>query len=335
MITKTGRRINPATEPVIGYADTLFAYIYTHHTVRQALAFIRTEQIRTHINYFYVLDENGVLKGVVPTRKLLTSPDDKPVAELMVKSVVRLTEHSTVLNALEAFAIHRFLALPVVDSEKKLIGVVDIEFYIDELYGVSSDTEAPTPDNLFQLIGVRLADAKNSNIYLAFRNRFAWLLCNVAGGLGAAFISGAFEPVLAKFIVLSLFTPLVLTLSESVSIQTMTIAVQVLTGVKLTAAEIAVRLWREVRVGALLGLSLGVIVFAVAALWKGDVFIALVIYAAIFLTLLSASLIGLLVPAVLLWTNRNPDVASGPIALAITDTATLLIYFGGAAWLLL
>src|SRR5262249_27836420 len=150
------------------------------------------------IIYFYVVDREDRLQGVVPTRRLLLSPPERPLADLMVKQVVALPAHATVLDACEFFIQHRFLAFPVVDDERRLLGAVDVELYTEELGALGGDDEGHTFDDLFQLIGVHLARAQQTSPVAAFRTRFPWLLCNLGGGILAAFLSGIYEEELSR-----------------------------------------------------------------------------------------------------------------------------------------
>ena len=124
------------------------------------------------------------------------------------------------LIASEYFATRRLLAFPVVNAGGQLLGVVDVSLFTDEVI----DLAKRTYDDIFQLIGVH-GTAQRSP-WIAFRDRFPWLLCNIAGGLLAAFIASRFEHLLQEVVVLSLFIPIVLALGESVSMQALTLTLQ-------------------------------------------------------------------------------------------------------------
>lgn len=110
-----------------------FTTLQVGQTVGEALDWLREHPPSERIIYFFVLDEMGCLKGVVPTRRLVLSPPDKPIADIMVGRVVALPASATVLEACEFFIQHRLLAFPVVDEKKRLVGVVDIDLYTEEL----------------------------------------------------------------------------------------------------------------------------------------------------------------------------------------------------------
>jgi magnesium transporter len=308
-----------------------FVQISVHHTVAQALAQVQGQSVEGRIVYFYVVDEENRLQGVLPVRRLLLNPPETPVAELMVRKVVTLPAAATLLDACEQFILHRFLALPIVDRERHIVGVVDVELYTDEISDLVRQDES---NDVFQLIGVRLAHVQQASLPAVFRRRFPWLLCNLGGGLGCAFLAGQFEGILNQVIALSLFIPVVLAVSESVSIQTLTLALQARHRNRFRWSETLRALGREVPLGLLLGVACGGLIGLVVLVWQGMPIVALSILLSIGLAMTTAVALGLLVPTILHTAQRDPKVASGPIVLATTDLAALFYYFGLASLLL-
>src|SRR6516165_4633707 len=186
-----------------------FTSLQLGQSVADALDWLRGHPPSERIIYFYVVDNEDRLQGVVPTRRLVLSPPDKPLAEIMVRQVVALPAEATVLEACEFFIQHRLLAFPVVDSERRLLGVVDLELYTDELSNLGNASER---DDLFQLIGVHVAHSEQRSPFFAFRRRFPWLGCNLAAGILAAFLCGIFQAELNGVVALAFFIPVVLNL---------------------------------------------------------------------------------------------------------------------------
>ena len=96
------------------------------HLVEKALAVIREQGIGEEIVYFYTVDDQERLTGVVPTRRLLTAPLDQRISDITIRQVVAIPHTASVLEACEAFVLHKFLAFPVVDEHRKIVGVVDV-----------------------------------------------------------------------------------------------------------------------------------------------------------------------------------------------------------------
>ncbi len=300
-------------------------------TAGEALATLREKQPEGRIIYFYVVDNSGRLCGVVPTRRLLLNQPETRVADIMVRRVVAIPASATVLEAMEFFPLHRFLAFPVVDDECRLVGMVDVDLYTAERADLE---DIQRSDDLFQLVGVHLAQARQTAPLSAFRSRLPWLACNVAGGILAAFLSGLYENELQKHITLALFIPVVLALAESVSVQSVSLALQGLHGQTPTLRLLLQKLRWESVTGMLLGLTTGLVVATVALVWVGEFRVALCILGGISAGVTAAAVFGLAMPNVLRLLQRDPKVAAGPVALAIADMLTLLVYFNLARSLL-
>src|SRR5262245_41794449 len=120
-------------DPVTRHMRRDFTQLLAKQTVGEALAGLRERQPGGRIVYFYVVDDEGRLQAVVPTRRLLLSSLETPLADVMVRQVLAIPESATVLEACEFFILHRLLAFPVVDADNRITGVVDVELYTDEL----------------------------------------------------------------------------------------------------------------------------------------------------------------------------------------------------------
>ncbi len=300
-------------------------------SVRRALDEIRQQGVGERIVYFYVVDAEDRLVGVLPTRRLLTAPLDHRLSEVMIKRVVAIPRTATVMDACEAFVLHRFLAFPVVDEERRIVGVVDVSLLTEEAFDLAELDQA---DTLFESIGFRIWQVRGASPWRGFRFRFPWLLATIGSGTICALLAGAFELTLARSLVLAFFLTLVLGLGESVSIQSMTVVVQELRTTRPTLRWYLRALGREVGTAVLLGLGCGTVVGLIAWLWRGGGMGGVVIGASIPLALSSAAFFGLSIPALLHALKLDPKIAAGPLTLAFADIFTLLFYFGLAALLM-
>src|SRR5258706_9595921 len=120
-------------QPVVTIARKDVATLRQDWTVREALDAIRQRGLGEKIVYFYATDPSERLVGVVPTRRLLTASLERKVSEIMIERVVIIPHTATVLEACEAFVLHKFLAFPVVDADRRILGVVDVGFFADEV----------------------------------------------------------------------------------------------------------------------------------------------------------------------------------------------------------
>ena len=317
-------------QAVTRYMRFDYCKVKAEQTVERALADLRVQQPQGRIIYFYVMDDEDRLVGVVPTRRLLLSPPERPIREIMVRNVVTVPSTATVREVCELFLAHKYLAFPVLHNER-MVGIVDVELFAQ---GIDDLERTKQQEDLFQLMGMHLSAAQQTSPLAGFTSRFPWLLCNIGGGIAAAFLTSAFEGVLGKVVAVALFIPVVLGLSESVSIQSVTLALHLCHGQKPTLAALWRRLRRELLTGVLLGMACGLILALVALAWQGKAAVALSLIAGIGLGIAGSALFGFAMPYALRLAQRDPQVAAGPIALVFADLLTLTIYFGVAHWLM-
>lgn len=318
-------------EPVTAHLHRDFTALPLGQTVGQALEHLRSHPPPGRIIYLYVVDNDGALCGVVPTRRLLLAAPETALADIMVRQVITLPSEATVLEACEFFIQHRLLAFPVVDERRRVLGVVDVELYTEEIRNLGDASEV---NDRFQLLGIHLARGQKASPLAAFRRRFPWLGCNLAAGILAAFLSGVYEQELHRVVALAFFIPVVLNLAESVATQSVSLAIQALHDRRPTWKSLGREMRQELCSGALLGLGSGAVVALVGLAWLGQRRVALCLLGGITGGVAGAAVLGLAIPVFLHMFRLEPRVAAGPIALAGADIITILIYFNLAQWLL-
>ena len=326
-------------EPIAAHARKDLPLLHVGMTVQEALDTIRREGVGERVIYFYAVDHEERLAGVLPTRRLLTGALDAKLEEMMIRRVVALPATATVLEACEFFVLYKFLAFPVVDAERRVLGVVDMSLFQQEVLAAGDREDDDNagrgaPDAFFEALGFRLSEIRGASPLRVFRYRFPWLLATVGSGTICAMLAGIFEATLSQSLVLAFFMTMVLGLNESVSMQSMTVTIQALRSAQPTWRWFADTFRREAATAALLGLGCGTLVIAIVWMWQRDVVAALAIGSSIALSLLSACLLGLTVPSLLHWLKLDPKIAAGPVTLAVTDFLALLFYFGIAAMVL-
>jgi magnesium transporter len=317
---------------VLEFVRDNFLKLRADMTVESALQAIRAHGIGEQIVYFYAVDDDDRLVGVLPTRRLLGAAAEAKLRELINRRVVALPETATLLDACDFFVLHRLYAFPVLDGQRRILGIIDVQAFTEELLDLEAGPEAD--DTVFETLGFHAEQIRGASAWKAFRVRFPWLLATIASGTGAALLAGAFEATLTRAIVVSFFLALVLALAEAVSIQSMTLTLQALRTMKPTWRWFSGKIRRECGTGALIGLAAGTLVLAIAWLWRRHLPAATVIGGTIAGSLLMSGLVGLSVPSALHALKLDPKIAAGPITLALADLLTLLLYFSLASWLL-
>ncbi|MCS7305434.1 MAG: magnesium transporter [Thermoguttaceae bacterium] len=316
-------------DPVLRYVHQDYPRILCTDTVAEALHRVQHSQITSRIVYFYVVDAEDRLCGVLPTRQLLLRAPHTPVAELMIRKVISLPQTATLLEALELFMFHRLLAFPVVDEKGRILGIIDVDLFTKELTDLAQVEES---DDIFQILGVHLRELREANLLGAFIGRLPWLLCNIGGGLACAMLGALFQQTLDRMVVLALFIPVVLALAESVSMQSLSLTLPVHEPWRMSWPKWFGLLRQEGMVGAMLGTTSGAIVAAVAWAWQWSGRLALTLLASIGLSVAWAAMLGLSMPIALRALQRDPKVASGPVSLALVDVTTLVLYLALASW---
>jgi len=325
--------------PIVEHARKDFPLLDAEMSVAAALERIRKEGVGERVIYFFATDSEKRLVGVLPTRRLLTAPLETRLEEIMVRRVVAIPASATVLEACEFFVLYKFFAFPIVDRARRVIGVVDVSLFAEEILEAGEREEkrpvvANLGDDVFEALGFRLAQIRGASPWRVFRYRFPWLLATVAAGTACAVLAGAFEATLAGSLVVAFFLTMVLGLNESVSMQSMTLTIQALRVNTLTRRWFFDNLRREIVTSLLLGIACGLLVSAIVWIWRRDANGAMVVGASIAVSLVMACLFGFSVPSLLHWLKLDPKIAAGPVTLAVTDFFALAFYFS-LAWVVL
>ena len=297
-------------------------------TISEAIDELRSRTIEHPVIYVYALDDDDRLVGQVSMRALLLSNPDSRIRDVMTQDAAPITMHTSFDEALDQFARSKLLALPVVDDDGRLVGAIDVEQYARESL---ERAEHERVRGVFQTLGLHIERAADMTPWESYRMRMPWLLCNIGGGMLCALIGSLFSGLLQQVVLLAFFLPLVLALSESVSMQSLTLSVG--SGVtddekKVGRSGILKRLRTEALTAVLLSLTSGVLVGLASLLWDGGMNGALTMFLAIGVSMVVAALAGGGVPIVLHALRLDPSVAAGPVTLVIADTCTMLVYLG-------
>jgi magnesium transporter len=315
---------------IVTQARKDFPLLGANTSVAEALDRIRQEGLGERVIYFFAVDAEQRLVGVLPTRRLLTAPLDARLEEIMVRRVIAIPATATVLEACEFFVLYKFFAFPVVDKDRRVVGVVDVSLFAEEILEAGDDetkqSSAIPSDDVFEALGFHLAQMRGASPWRAFRYRFPWLLVTVGAGTASAILAGWFEATLANSLVIALFLTMILGLNESVSMQSMTLTIQALRVSTVSRRWFLENFRRELAIALYLGLACGLIVGMIVWGWRRDVMGAFVVGSTIIVSLVMACLFGFSVPSLLHGLRLDPKIAAGPVTLAVTDFFALSSY---------
>ena len=293
--------------------------VHADQTVEEAIALLRNKDITEKVLYFYVLDGDKKLIGLVSTRDLLLKKPGTLIGDITEPHVISLNQNQTVQEAMEIMETQHLLALPVTDDENRLVGSIDVGVYIEESVDVAKSKKRT---QIFQMMGVILEEGRPFSTLYTYRTRMPWILCTILGGLACAAISRVYEHILEEVIILAMFIPLVLSLSESISMQAMTQSLH-FANLRFNFRT----LFKQCKLYALLSLSCALIVGSISILWGDGHAPAVIISLGIFISIIVSATIGAAIPYVLHRAKLDPKVAAGPVVLMFADVITTAIYF--------
>ncbi|HPZ40767.1 MAG TPA: magnesium transporter [Bacillota bacterium] len=295
--------------------------------VEEAIARLReiAPQAET-IYYVFVVDVENRLIGVLSLRDLIAAPDGTPLKEIMKHNVISVNASLDQEEAARVVAKYDLLAVPVVDDDNRLLGIITFDDIMDVL-------EQEATEDIYRLAGageVTGVELMEASIYKIAWHRTPWLLLSMLGGILAGYIMSAFESTLEAILVLAFFIPVIMDMGGNVSTQTSTIFVRGIATGEIRGADFWRYFIREVRVGLFMGVLFGILVAVTAVLWRGSPILGLVVGISMVATVSLATVIGTLVPLLFHKLHIDPAITSGPLVTTIKDVTGLLIYFGMA-----
>jgi magnesium transporter len=322
-----------------GLMSPRYSRIRPDMTVAEAISYLRKqalEHVET-IYYVYVLDNEQHLLGQISLRKLFASPPEVHVEEIMRKEIITAPVDFDQEELSRIFAEHNLMAIPVVDKDNHMKGIVTVDDIVDVI------EEEATED--IQKMGGTEAFQENYlqiGIWSMMRKRAGWLTILFVGEMLTASAMGYFEKEIARAVVLALFLPLIISSGGNAGSQASTLVIRA-----MALGEVRLRDWvrvmrRELVIGSGLGILLGVIGLLRVLIWEGMfktygqhyILIGLTVMFSVIGVVLWGSLMGSLLPFLLRMAKFDPASASTPFVATLVDVTGLIIYFTVARWIL-
>lgn len=294
-------------------------------TVADAMAKVRrTGQQAETVYTLPVTDDRRTLRGVVSLRTLVTAEPNRRVGDLMTTEVHQTTVDTDQEEAARLIQDANLLALPVVDSEHRLVGVITVDDAMSVL-------EREVTEDLSRVGGVMPLEQpyRATGVLTLARKRAGWLLLLGVAAVLTVNILGAFEETLEAVVALSLFLPLVIGTGGNAGSQAATVVIRALSVAEVRFRDLPWLLRREVSVGVLLGIMLGAFAFPLVTIFFGAE-LGLVIGLTLFAIVIWATLAGAALPLLAQRLGLDPAVLSAPIIATLVDATGLLIYLGVA-----
>ena len=300
--------------------------VFTLHesiTAGDAIKTLQDQEDAEMVFYLYITDDDDRLVGVISLRILTTTPSNTTLKDIMIKNVHSIRPETDQEEVARIVAQYNFLAVPVIDSDSHLLGIVTVDDVVDVI------REEATEDFL-QMAGA----GKDREILLkssweSAKIRLPWLFASWIGGVVAASLIGVFEHMLENIIALAAFIPVILGMGGNIATQSSTIIVRgMATGRVNIGGEIKLIL-KEIQVGILLGVLYGVLlgVFAHLVFTKAPDNLGLVVGLSICVSMVVAATVGTIIPLILRKLDIDPAIATGPFVTTSIDILGVLFYF--------
>ncbi|HHT65145.1 MAG: magnesium transporter [Caldicoprobacterales bacterium] len=300
-------------------------------TVDQALKHIKKVGVDGEtIDICYVMDQNRKLEGIIPLRKLILNDGDTVIEEIMETSIISINTHMDQEEISNLFRKYDLLAMPVVDQENRLVGIITIDDIIDiielentEDFHVMAAME-PSEEEYLKTSVARLA-----------RNRIVWLLILMVSATFTGGIIRKYDDILSSMVALAVYIPMLMDSAGNSGSQSATMIIRGLALGEVSMKDMAKVAWKELRVGLIVGLTLASVNFTRIYFFDGvGVWVAATVSISLLFTIILAKLVGGSLPIIAKKLRLDPAIMAGPLITTLVDAVALMIYFQLASWLL-
>ena len=311
---------------------TEYVSLRPHMTVEEAILRIRRQGVDKETIYTcYVTDSSRKLLGLVTVKDLLLADDDEtPIRDIMLTNIIYATTSTDQEEVAQMLSKYNFLAMPVLDSESRMVGIVTFDDAMDVM-------EEEATEDIEMMAGMTPSEKpylKNTPFEL-FKNRFPWLSMMMVSATFTGLIMTAFEDALAQVIALSAFIPMLMGTGGNSGSQSSVTVIRGLSLGELKFRDIGEVLWKELRTALLCGIGLALVCFA--KIWLIDrmlfgnteitLMVDLVVCCALCVTVIIAKAVGAVLPMVAKVLGADPAVMASPFITTIVDAVSLLVYF--------
>ena len=276
------------------------------------------------IYYLFVTDRNGKLSGVVNLRSLVTVPGTEKVSNFMDRDIISVRADADQEEAANLMKHYDLLALPVVNENNQLLGVITYDDSFDIF-------EEEASEDIYRLGGLAEGTPADMPVGEAVKKRLPWLVVNLAMALISAAVLSLFESTISQMAALAAFFPLVAGVSGSAGTQTLTVIVRSLALGEVSSKNAFKVILNQLALSLVNGLSVGLIITLIALVWKGSAMLGLIAGIATMVNILTTAVTGVLIPLLIHKYKSDPALASPIIVTALTDAFGYLLYLSFAS----
>jgi magnesium transporter len=301
------------------------------YTVKEALDVIRKQGVDKETIYTcYVVEKSRILIGVVTLKDLLLSHDDELIEDIMDENVIKAHTLDDKEEVSDMFNKYDLLALPVVDKENRIVGIVTVDDAVDVM-------EEEATEDIEKMATIRPSEKPylKTDVLTIVRNRIVWLIVFVIIGILIGLLLNIYEDTIKLFPILVTFIPMLTDTGGNSGTQAATMVIRGLTLDEIQPKDIGKIIWKEIRVGLICGIILAVIDFAIMQLiYPGKLVLTGVVAASIIVIVLMSKLIGCTMPILAKVMKWDPANTAAPLLSTIIDAAGLIVFFAIASHIL-
>ncbi|MEK6679737.1 MAG: magnesium transporter [Nitrospirota bacterium] len=316
-----------AEETAGGIMTPQFFALSENTTVQQAIKALQKAKDVEMVFYIYVTDDKGRLVGVISLRQLLLVPPRKFLKDIMVRDVMNVTTDMDQEEVARKVARYNILAIPVVDKENRLVGIITVDDIIDVI------KEEATED-IYKMAGLNLDERALDPAFRSIRRRLPWLYVNLVTAILAASVVGLFTNTIHAAAILAAYMPIVAGMGGNAATQTLAVIIRGIALGELTLENARKVLLKETAVGFINGVATGVVMAVIAYLWNGNYMLGVAVGLAMIINLFVAGLAGTLMPFILRAYKVDPAVASSVFVTTFTDISGFFSFLGIATLLI-
>jgi magnesium transporter len=304
-----------------GIMATEFVAVNKELTADEAIQVLRrTAQEAETVYYVYVVNDQNQLVGVVSLREMILAVPGARIEEVMRTGPIRVSVGTDREEVARVVAKYDFLAVPVVNDKEELLGIVTVDDVLDVI-------EEEATEDYLRLASVHQERYLELSVLQRARRRLPWLMALLFGAVLAGSVVQYYEDTLAGVVALAFFMPVIAGGPGNVGTQTMAVMVRGLATGEVDARRVARLLFKEFRVGVVVGGVSGLVLAGIATLWQDSALLGLVVGTSLAVAMATATAIGTLFPLLISRMGVDPAVASGPFITTVMDVISLMIYF--------
>lgn len=300
-------------------------------TVKEAMAHIKETGLSKETVYTcYVTDRNRKLEGIISLRILVVSDENALIEDLMEDEVIFVETHDDQETVAAVFVRYGFLAVPVVDKEHRLTGIITVDDIMDVM-----EQEATEDFQRMAAMAPSEEPYMDSGVFALAKQRIVWLLILMIAATFTGHIITSFENVLGSVVILTSFIPMLMNTGGSSGSQASTLVIRGLATGEIELKDVFKVIWKEFRISLLVGITLAIVNFGrLMIIEKVEIHIALTVSLTLIVTIAIAKIIGSLAPLAAKKLKLDPAIMAGPLITTFVDAVTLTVYFSFASMLL-